>query len=498
MTKTVTDQAEALLRAGKPREALTLIQPVAAAADAPVAALRLCAMALRTCGKRREALDYDLRIVELAPEEPQGWLALGATLMLCGRPVPAAHAAEQARKLGADGPVTVLLQARALVQQGAIFDAEALLKDGLLREPEHPELHRELAQIVWMRTGDADQALAALDRAKAERPGAAGLIAVRASAMELVGRHAQAWAEVRTLIQQGVAAVPVDVIGADLALKAGDLDSALKLSARAAKYAANNPVVLQRLCRVLLAAGDAERALLVARELIMLNPGDQTSLALLATASRAGGGREAGTLYDYKSFVRTYKIETPAGWPTLEAFLADLKTKLDELHQFDHHPLYQSLRHGTQTSGDISASDEPVLVALFKAFDTPIREYMAAVGQGPDPVRAVNTGDYAIAGGWSARLKPNGFHVDHIHPMGWLSSAFYVETPTEALDSPDREGWIRFGQPEMPLRNPLPAEHYVRPEPGLLVLFPSYMWHGTVPFTTDEGRMTVAFDVRPL
>ena len=36
----------------------------------------------------------------------------------------------------------------------------------------------------------------------------------------------------------------------------------------------------------------------------------------------------------------------------------------------------------------------------------------------------------------------------------------------------------------------------IEPKPGHLVLFPSWMWHGTVPFTQGE-RLTVAFDVRP-
>jgi hypothetical protein len=37
----------------------------------------------------------------------------------------------------------------------------------------------------------------------------------------------------------------------------------------------------------------------------------------------------------------------------------------------------------------------------------------------------------------------------------------------------------------------------VRPEVGTLVLFPSYMWHGTVPFTSQQPRLTVAFDLLP-
>ena len=31
----------------------------------------------------------------------------------------------------------------------------------------------------------------------------------------------------------------------------------------------------------------------------------------------------------------------------------------------------------------------------------------------------------------------------------------------------------------------------------VLALFPSYMWHGTVPFEDEQPRMTIAFDMRP-
>jgi hypothetical protein len=43
----------------------------------------------------------------------------------------------------------------------------------------------------------------------------------------------------------------------------------------------------------------------------------------------------------------------------------------------------------------------------------------------------------------------------------------------------------------------LHAQRVVRPEPGKLVLFPSYFWHGTVPFHSEKTRLTVAFDVVP-
>ena len=113
------------------------------------------------------------------------------------------------------------------------------------------------------------------------------------------------------------------------------------------------------------------------------------------------------------------------------------------------------------------------------------------------PLRGRDTGDYRITGAWSVRLRPGGFHKDHFHSQGWLSSAFYVETPDAALETDAKEGWIRFGQPPYATKPPLPAEHFVKPKPGRLVLFPSYLWHGTHALRGDEPRMSVPFDAVP-
>jgi hypothetical protein len=61
---------------------------------------------------------------------------------------------------------------------------------------------------------------------------------------------------------------------------------------------------------------------------------------------------------------------------------------------------------------------------------------------------------------------------------------------------PAPAGWIRFGQPPPELGLDLPHTAQLEPRPGRLVLFPSTMWHATVPFEEGE-RLVVAFDVRP-
>jgi hypothetical protein len=59
------------------------------------------------------------------------------------------------------------------------------------------------------------------------------------------------------------------------------------------------------------------------------------------------------------------------------------------------------------------------------------------------------------------------------------------------------QGILSFGQPGIATHPALPAEFSVRPKAGMLVLFPSYFWHGTLPFSSPQARLTVAFDAVP-
>ena len=61
----------------------------------------------------------------------------------------------------------------------------------------------------------------------------------------------------------------------------------------------------------------------------------------------------------------------------------------------------------------------------------------------------------------------------------------------------EQQGWIKFGETGLALGARERIARAVRPEVGKLVLFPSYMYHGTVPFEEDASRTTIAFDVVP-
>lgn len=97
---------------------------------------------------------------------------------------------------------------------------------------------------------------------------------------------------------------------------------------------------------------------------------------------------------------------------------------------------------------------------------------------------------------WYSKLLKGGYKTTHIHPSGWLSGVFYLQCP----EMGDREeGAIEFslwgyGYPVLNESYPR-KRHY--PKNGDIVLFPSSLFHGTIPFHTDEERLIVAFDLVP-
>ena len=74
--------------------------------------------------------------------------------------------------------------------------------------------------------------------------------------------------------------------------------------------------------------------------------------------------------------------------------------------------------------------------------------------------------------------------------------ALYVALPEKRPGDAPEAGWLTLGEPQAALGLDLPPTRMVEPVAGRLVLFPSWMWHGTRPFVEGE-RLTVAFDVAP-
>ena len=491
------EQADALVGQGRAAEALLLTQPLATAPEPTHAALAGHAVVLKALRRPVEALSFNELATKRFPTSGVAWHNLAATLGDLGRGEGSRAAIEEAFRRGLDASQSWSVYARALLALGRLDEAERAYAESLRRAPGAIEVATEYANVIWMRRGDMHAAHAVLDGVFHAGGSAAVLLMAKAKLLDASGNAAGA----AGLLAAGVERLPQDVplllTAAQAAVEVADISAAEGFMARAVALAPDRLDVINQATIVELAAGRPDRALDIARRGLAADPGNQSLWGWAATAARAAGDPLYGQVFDYPNMVRSYEIETPKGWPTLAAYLADLAAVLHVMHPYAQHPFHQSLRNGSQTMQSITGATEPALQAFFQVIDKPIHEHIAWLGKGSDPLRIRNTGDYLIDGAWSVSLRSGGFHKDHFHPQGWLSSAFYVEVPETALDAGDKQGWIRFGRPPISTNPPMEAGHEVRPQPGRLVLFPSYMWHGTVPFSTEERRLTIAFDVIP-
>lgn len=460
--------------------------------DAPT--LMREAQALKAAGRLEEAISRYREAIAANPRSGVAEHNLAACLGDAGRWAEAEPHIRAAFAKGIDAPETWLVQGRCEQALGRIDEAEAAMRQAIRRRGDLIDAQRELAQLIWMRSGDAEAALKEIDAALKAAPAHGALAFVKAQALEFMGRADEAYglmlrmAEAHPHPQAG----SVLVYASQLAVGLGRAEAGLQLAERAYRIAPHELPVMVTLTEALLATGDAKRASELAGDMRRKWSTNQHAIALQATAWRMLGDARYQRLHDYTSLVGAAFLDVPEGWSSLDAYVADVASALNALHAYREHPFNQSLRHGSQAV-DILQQKHPALRALPQALDGPIRKRLKELGTGEDSVRARNRGTYAFQGMWSVKLRPGGYHIDHVHPQGWLSSACYIET----VAPKGREGWIRFGQPGVKTQPAMEAEHYVEPKPGMLVLFPSYMWHGTVPFTGDKPRLTFAFDLVP-
>jgi len=483
--------------AQRPGDAFALLASSSAAGQADAELTVQYVAAAATLGRLGEVVASLRQLAQAKPDDlavAQSWaIALDAA----NRPADSERIATQTIARGQRNAALYQTQARSLIAVGEFDRAETALRECLRLDPLRSEAHDHLARLVWMRTGDAAQATAALDEVLRTFPGDAALRAAKAAILQGAGDARGAYA---CLAEQAgrPQAPPALLVRAGLA--ALDFDPALSLpfAERAVRAMPANTAARSLLVAALLGVGDAGAALPHCAALLAAAPDDQYFIALQTIAWRLLGDPRHREYCDYQQWVLPQHLEAPAPWTNLASFFADLRRSLDRLHNPHGYPLlFQSLRHGTETTEDLSRSDDPAIRALFAAFDAPIRRYLEHIRSGPEPLRRRDSGRYRFNGSWSVRLRSSGFHTNHVHPRGWISSACYIELPEVGSDADANAGCLTFGEPSLITAPALPTEHIVHPEVGMLVLFPSYFWHGTVPFASARTRLTVAFDVVP-
>ncbi len=425
------------------------------------------------------------RAVALAPDDRKA--ALGRAQVEAERGGDAAPFFDRAEALS-PGDLDLFI-ARNAADAGDPHGAEARLAAKVAANPEWLGGHMSLAQIRGQLGTTPPEA--SFDAALAANPRARAIWFALIGLYNRAERHGEALhtiARARAALGGDVdAAFVLDQLEAIAADEAGERERAAQLFARLPE---SDDFALQ-IARVrhALRRGAPDEAAAIAQPLTA--GGSALAWAYLGTAWRLTGDPRHDWLAGDERLVQT--LDIAEAMPPLE----QLAARLRELHVMRAHPLDQSLRGGTQTDGDILVRSEPLMRQVRQALGDAIDRYVSLLPP-PDPAHPTlkePRNGARIVGGWSVRLTSQGFHVSHVHPRGWLSSAFYVSLPPGVGDD-THDGWLSLGVPPAELKLGLPPLRLIRPQPGRLALFPSMMWHGTLPFADGE-RLTIAFDVAP-
>jgi Flp pilus assembly protein TadD len=430
--------------------------------------------------------------------DPQNRIAhhnLGAVLSQMEKPEAAFAALQNAGTLGQDGYELAFNRGRALLDLNNVEAAEQEFERATAIKPSSVDAQLQLARVRYM-LGDPMFARSLAAAAAANRDDV-GLQQLFAEVLWRAGKLSGAEAVLQDLVVRKMGGAHVLSTLAAVLHEGGRLKEAESFAIEAVTAAPADAVIVENLVSILLSRGRPEDAMPFIRTHRMHTPNSQAWVAYEATAARLLGTEIYPRLYDYDRLIRVFDVEAPAGWSSIQELNAALVQALGERHRLRSHPLDQSLRNGTQTSRSLLAEADPAIKAILAAFEDPIREYRQQIGTDmAHPLSARNTGESRFTGAWSVRLRRCGYHVNHFHPDGWISSAYYVDVPSESADLEARSGWIKFGEPRYEVPGAV-AERFVQPRPGRLVLFPSYMWHGTTAIQGDDPRLTIAFDVKP-
>jgi tetratricopeptide (TPR) repeat protein len=413
-----------------------------------------------------------------------------------------------------------LAEARALLRQRRLHEAARAFASALDA--------RRCDVGGWLEYGgtlsaleDYAAALAAFDTALSHRPGFVAAWNDRGVALQALGRidESRKSFERAVQLQPGFAAAIANL--ANLELASADLERAEALYRQALRNDAASVAAriglgrtLWRLRRHAEARRELERALdtapssfdallaLVVFQLdttrlsealaacdrfLRLSPGHSGALGLRAEVGRECRDESRGDLLDLGRWLSVRDL--PAD-PRLHGDLTGLLTAQLPLNAAPpHHATQRGLR-----SGPLSSLDHPVLARLEALVE---REIFAYVSERKHERALSLRRPTAVAlHMWGVVLRGDGFQLPHLHPEAWLSGVYYVAVPSRTTrPAGNRAGCLEFGtaDPALNVKRGR-ASHFVEPIPGRLVLFPSWLYHSTVPHRAQGLRISIAFD----
>lgn len=464
---------------------------------------------------------------------PQAMLhRLGAAVhhQQAGRWAAAEAACLEALRLAPEHPDALNLLAGVLLRTQRADEALAVLQRAAQAAPQSAPVHANLARAAfqcgvpelariaaaravecdparssnWSLLGSAmkeldrlDEAIGAFERAVQLAPQDIEPAFNLAICEGLAGRPAASAARLEALAARAPNVAEVWQALANAHAANGQVDAALPAYRKALALQPSLTSAAVNLGVTLLEAGRVPEADTTLRRALASAPGDTAVLAAVGVLATRTGADDARTLFAFDPLLDAGPFGHPASFASDIDFHAALEQDVLAHPTLAADPANKTTRNGRQSSNLATVQD-----GALGAFVAHLREHLPRRLDALDA--AYRTLGHPAAGSrparwrlnlWSTVLHRGGHQEPHLHPSGWLSGVFYLRSPA-APDGP--AGWIEFGPAPAALAgDAVQPSRLLPPTQGMLLTFPSYLYHRTVPHAEDGLRISLAFDVTP-
>ncbi len=172
----------------------------------------------------------------------------------------------------------------------------------------------------------------------------------------------------------------------------------------------------------------------------------------------------------------------------------------DLLHDIQHLAISERkqgrLYYGMQSAGNLLQRTESSIQRLAGLLKEQICAYRQRFAPSTYELIQAFPQNLDFASSWYLRMKQGGYLTSHIHEEGWISGCVYLKLPEKNNAHEGSFEYSTDGDDYPRLHDDFPKQ-IVDQQVGDLVLFPSSLFHRTLPFQADQERVCVAFDVRP-
>ena len=462
------DRAVAAHQAGRLREALMLYDQVLAHDPNTVDALVNVSMVHVQLGDARPAITRLNAAILLIPNDAQPHMLLGNAYEFLQQSEKAIPCFERAIEL----------------------------------DPRDPQLHHNLA-VTLNSLDRLDEAIAAYGRALDLLPDYAQAHSNLAQALQLAGRYGEAIASARAAIELQPDFDEAYRNLGNAFYDAGLLDDAAEAYHQVLALKPTYEPVRQALITTLMRMTEHGQALEICDEGLRLIPGRATLLAYKGVVLDHLGEHDAASeLIDLDQLVWGTKIAVPNGFRDLADFNESLKR-----HALSHGKMivetggeYGRYNKATRDGGFIRGlHNEPKgpIAAFEEIIKNAVESYLKSLSFAPSHPLLTARPAKGRLDIWGNFLGASGNLTSHHHPAGWVSGVYYSQIPSAIMTSDSTHGgWIEFGRPHPTI--PAPAMQRIKliqPEEGALILFPSYIFHRTIPNPTADERISFSFDL---